>query len=126
MSKMMLKGLNSDDMCIMFPFDTIIFMYNDQNTCIDNFFVPSGDRVDRLLSNNSSEVYIQDLKCKEYDELLVQLDLYGLWFEASDVYVDDVKDKGNHEKDAIIRKLRLENKKLKQKLEGLKKFLDKE
>lgn len=125
MSKMMLKGY-TDDMCVMFPFDAIIFMYNEQNTYIDGFSVPSGDRVDVLLSNNGSKVYIEDLKCKEYDELVVQLDLHDLWFEASDVYVDDVKEKSNHEKDAIIRKLRLENKKLKQKLEGLKKFLDKE
>ena len=114
MSKMMLKGYtdDTDDMCVMFPFDAIIFMYNEQNTYIDGFSVPSGDRV--------------DLKCKEYDELVVQLDLHDLWFEACDVYVDDIKEKGNHEKDAIIRKLRLENKKLKQKLEDLKKFLDKE
>ena len=128
MSKMMLKGIDSDDYIVIFPFDTVVIQYNGDDEYIECLGIPNGSTVEDLMDiDHDNKVAIADLKCRTYDELVVQLDLHNLLFAVNDVNEHDgIKNKTDAEKNNIIRELRQENRKLKQKLKGLKMFLDKE
>lgn len=123
---------------IIMPFSTVNFAYDDdEDKYIYSFITVSGEECTSLEAVDGSYVKIIDLKCKSYEELLVQMDLHNLWHIAStkEVYQDD-NSLGKTTSISLKQKIKqlsienrqfsIENRQLKLKLKQLKILLNNE
>lgn len=116
----------TDSLKIITTFSSLSFIYDNDNEYIQYFGTQSGDTVNSLESIDNLTIKISDLKCKSYEELLVQMDVHNLLHGmeipdeicTTDTKIDNVlKNK--------VKVLTKENMQLKLKLKQLKNLLDK-
>lgn len=119
-------GCTTDDLKVIAIFSSLTLIYDDNNEYIKYFGAQSGDTIERLESIDGCITEILSLKCKSYEEMLVQMDVYNLLHGmeipdeicTTDTKIDNVlKNK--------VKVLTKENMQLKLKLKQLKNLLDK-
>ena len=71
-------GYTNDNAKVITLFSSLAFIYNDGDEYIEWFGAQSGDNIDRLESIDGLTIEISALKCKSYEEVLVQMDVYNL------------------------------------------------
>ena len=126
MSNPYIVGYTRDDEKVIALFSSLLFVYDDDNKYIEYFGMLSGDSIDRIESIDGMTIDILDLKCKSYEDVLVQMDLCNLLrgqempdeICTTDIKIDNVLKKK-------VKALAKENKKLKLKLKQLKSLIDK-
>ena len=119
-------GYIADDLKVITTFSSLSFIYDDDNEYIQYFGTQSGDNIERLESIDSLTIEISDLKCKSYEELLVQMDVHNL-LHGMDI-PDDICTIGTKTDYALkkkVKELAEENRQLKLKLKQLKNLIDK-
>lgn len=122
MSNPYIVGYTLDKVKVITLFSSSAFIYDDDNEYIRYFGAQSGDNIDKLESIDGSIIEISALKCKSYEDVLVQMDLYNL------LHGKEIPDKICTTSTMMkkqIKKLVEENKQLKLKLNQLKILLDK-
>lgn len=126
MSNSYIIGHTTDDLKVITIFSSLTLIYDDNNEYIKYFGAQSGDTIERLESIDGCIIEILSLKCKSYEEMLVQMDvcnlLHGMEIPdeicTTDTKIDNVlKNK--------VKVLTEENTQLKLKLKQLKNLLDK-
>lgn len=107
-------------------FSSLAFIYDEDNEYIEYFGAQSGDNIDRLESVDGMAIDILDLKCKSYEDVLIQMDLHDLLHGKE--MPDEICATSTTTDNALkkqVKKLAEENKKLKLKLKQLKNLIDK-
>jgi hypothetical protein len=119
-------GYTRGDDKVITLFSSLAFIYNEDNEYIECFGVSSGDNLDRLVSIDGLTIEISDLRCKSYEDVLVQMDLYNLLHGKkmpNEIYAAAAQTDNLLKKK--IKVLAKENKQLKLKLKQLKNLIDK-
>ena len=119
-------GYTRGDDKVITLFSSLMFIYNEDNEYIECFGASSGDNLDRLVSIDGLTIEISDLRCKSYEDVLVQMDLYNLLHGKKmpdEICAIDVKTDNALKKQ--VKELVEENKQLKLKLKQLKNLIDK-
>ena len=125
MSTSYIVGYTSDNEKIITLFSSLAFIYDDDIEYIKCFGTQSGDSIERLESIDGLTIKISDLKCRSYEEVLVQMDLHNL-LHGKDI-PDEICTTGTKTDSALkkkIKELAEENKQLKLKLKQLKNLID--
>ena len=134
MSTSYIVGYTPDNTKVITLFSSLSFIYdNDYRDYIKYFGEPSGDYIQRLESIDGSTIDILELKCKSYEELLVQMDMCNLLHNIeipNEIYTIDAKTdnalkKKTRELAEKNMQLAEENRQLKLKLKRLKNLIDK-
>ena len=116
----------SDDSKVITLFSSLAFIYDGDNKYIESFGAQSGDNVDRLESIDGMTIEISALKCKSYEEVRVQMDVYNLLHGKDmpdEICTIDKKTDGALKKK--VKELAEENRQLRLKLKQLKNLIDK-
>jgi hypothetical protein len=119
-------GYTRDDDKVITLFSSLAFIYDEDNEYIECFGAQSGDNLDRLESIDGLTIEISDLRCKSYEDVLVQMDLYNLLHGKempNEICATDVKTDNALKKQ--VKELVEENRQLKLKLKQLKNLIDK-
>ena len=119
-------GYTRDDDKVITLFSSLAFIYDGDNKYIESFGAQSGDNVDRLESIDGMTIEISALKCKSYEEVLVQMDVYNLWHGME--MPDEICTASTKTDIALkkkVKELAEENKQLRLKLKQLKNLIDK-
>lgn len=121
-------GYTRDDEKIITLFSSLSFIYDNDNKCIMYFGAQSGDNIKRLESIDGSIIEISSLKCKSYEEVLVQMDMHNILHDMEipgEICTTDIKinNKINNSLKKKVKELTEENRQLKLKLKQLKKIL---
>ena len=120
-------GYNTNDnVKVITLFSSLSFIYDDDNEYIEFFGAQSGDNIDRLESIDGMTIEISALKCKSYEEVLVQMDVYNLWHGMempNEIYTAGTKTYSALKKK--VKELAEENRQLRLKLKQLKNLIDK-
>lgn len=125
MSAPYIVGYTTDNEKVITLFSSLAFIYDDDLEYIGYFGAQSGDNIDRLESIDGLTIEIPTLKCKSYEEVLVQMDVYNL-LHGKDI-PDEICTTGTKTDSALkkkIKELAEENKQLKLKLKQLKNLID--
>ena len=125
MSTPYIVGYTLEDEKIITLFSSLSFTYDDDNEYIMYFIAQSGDIINRLESINGSTIEISNLKCKLYEDVLVQMDMCNL-LHGMDI-LNEICTTGTKTNDALkkkVKELAEENKQLKLKLKQLKNLID--
>ena len=125
MSTPYIAGYTLEDERIITLFSSLSFIYDDDNEYIEYFGAESGDNVDILESIDGLTVEISNLKCKLYEDVLVQMDMCNL-LHGMDI-LNEICTTGTKTNDALkkkVKELAEENKQLKLKLKQLKNLID--
>lgn len=107
-------------------FSSLAFIYDEDNKYIEYFGAQSGDNIDRLESVDGMTVEILDLKCKSYEDVLIQMDLHDLLH--GNEMPDEMCTTGAKTDYALkkkVKELDEENRQLRLKLKQLKNLIDK-
>ena len=126
MSAPYIVGYTADNEKVITLFSSLAFIYDDDLEYIGYFGVQSGDNIERLESIDGLIIEIPTLKCKSYEELLVQMDVYNL-LHGKDI-PDEICTTGIKTDSALKKKVKVlteENRRLKLKLKQLKNLIDK-
>ena len=118
-------GYTLEDEKVITLFSSLAFIYDDDNEYIKYFVAQSGDIINRLESINGSTIEISNLKCKLYEDVLVQMDMCNL-LHGMDI-LNEICTTGTKTNDALkkkVKELAEENKQLKLKLKQLKNLID--
>lgn len=118
-------GYTCDDNKVITPFSSLAFIYDEDNKYIEYFGAQSGDNIDKLESVDGLTIVIPTLKCKSYEEVLVQMDLHNLLHGYE--MPDEICTKGTKIDGALkkkVKELAEENKQLELKLKQLKNLID--
>lgn len=126
MNNLYIVGYTTDNTKIITIFSSLSFIYDNDNEYIEYFATQSGDNIDRLASINGSSINISNLKCKSYEEVLVEMDVRNLLHgnEISDE-ICTTSTKTDNALKKKVKELAEENKQLKLKLKQLKILIDK-
>lgn len=119
-------GYTRDDDKVITLFSSLAFIYDGDNEYIESFGAQSGDNVDRLESIDGMTIEISALKCKSYEEVLVQMDVYNLLHGME--MPDEICTTSTKTDIALKKKakeLAEENRQLRLKLKQLKNLIDK-
>lgn len=119
-------GYTVDNVKVITLFSSLAFIYDDDDEYIEWFGAQSGDNIDRLESIDGTTVEISDLKCKSYEEVLVQMDLHDLLHNKEipdEICTIDAKTDSALKKK--VKELTEENRHLRLKLKQLKNLIDK-
>ena len=125
MNNSYIVGYTSDNAKVITPFSSLSLIYDDDNEYIAYFGDQSGDNLDRLESIDGMIIEISALKCKSYEEVLVQMDVYNLWHGKeipNEICTTSTKTDNALKKQ--VKELAEENKQLKLKLKQLKTIID--
>ena len=119
-------GYTRDDDKVITLFSSLAFIYDEDNKYIECFGASSGDNLDRLESIDGLTIEISVLRCKSYEDVLVQMDLYNLLHGKE--MPDEICTASTKTDNALkkqVKELVEENKQLKLKLKQLKNLIDK-
>lgn len=126
MSNPYIVGYTCDGGKVITLFSSLSFIYDDDNEYIELFGAQSGDNIDRLESIDGLTIEISVLKCKSYEEVLVQMDVYNLLHGIE--IPDEICTASTKTDNALkkkVKELAEENRQLKLKLKQLKNLIDK-
>ena len=119
-------GYTNDNVKVITLFSSLAFIYDDSDEYIEWFGAQSGDNIDRLESIDGLTIEISALKCKSYEEVLVQMDVYNLLHGKDmpdEICITDKKTDSALKKK--VKELAEENRQLRLKLKQLKNLIDK-
>ena len=119
-------GYTVDNVKVITLFSSLAFIYDEDDEYIKWFGAQSGDNINRLESIDGLTIEISALKCKSYEEVLVQMDVCNLLH--GNEMPNEMRTTGAKTDSALkkkVKELAEENRQLRLKLKQLKNLIDK-
>lgn len=119
-------GYTVDNVKVITLFSSLAFIYDEDDEYIEWFGAQSGDNINRLESIDGLTIEISALKCKSYEEVLVQMDVCNLLH--GNEMPNEMCTTGAKTDSALkkkVKELAEENRQLRLKLKQLKNLIDK-